>query len=160
MQLGELLISVGAQFDLGVGHLRQSGLRQPDFKFDRRLCRVDAEIGERRMPHIVGHEGEEPEHESGGKAVPDDVADTAISTSKIDGQNDGNRERGGDAGKPGHQHPEPAVRAVVGKKAGALANHSEKRGHGVAGKLGRMDRALQEWGRKIIGTEITGTDSS
>jgi len=53
--------------------------------------------------------------------------------SKIDGQHDGNRERRRDAREPGHQHPEPAVRAFVGKQAGAVADHLEERNHGIAG---------------------------
>ena len=88
LQLGELLISVGAQFDLAVGYLGQGGRRQPDFEFDRRFGRVDAEIGERRMPHVVGHESEQPEARARRRGRADDVADTAIAGSEIDRQYD------------------------------------------------------------------------
>jgi hypothetical protein len=45
------------------------------------------------MPDIVGHEGEKPQHDSGGEAMPDDIADTAMPASKIDGQHDGHCQR-------------------------------------------------------------------
>jgi hypothetical protein len=101
------------------------------------------------MPHIVGHEGEKPEHDSRGKAVPDDIAYIAIPASKIDGQDDGNRQGGGDAGEPGHQHSEPAVRPVIGENAGTVGHRLEKRAHGLAGEFGGMGYALQDRGRKV-----------
>jgi hypothetical protein len=149
LHLGQRLVPVGVQFDLGVGRGRHSRLGQADFKFDRGFCRVDAEIGERGVPHIVDHEGEKPEHGRGGEAVPDDIARAAIPASEIDGQNDGDGEGGCHACQPRHQHAEPAVRAVVGQETGAVGDHFEKRGHGVAGEFGRTGRALQEWGRKV-----------
>ena len=71
---GQLLVSVGDQFDLGFGHRRQCGLGQPDFELDRGFGRIDAEIGLGGMPHVVGHEGEQREHHRGGKAVPQHIA--------------------------------------------------------------------------------------
>ncbi len=86
------------QFDLGVGHGGHRRLRQADFKLDRGLCRVDAEIGQRGMPHVGGDEGEQPQHDGGGQAVSDDVAETAMAGPEIHGQHDGHRQRGCDAG--------------------------------------------------------------
>ena len=40
------------------------------------------------MPHIVGDEGEKPEHDSSGKAVPDDLTRVAITGSKVEGEHD------------------------------------------------------------------------
>ena len=47
------------------------------------------------------------------RAVPDDVADAAIAGAEIHDQYRGDRQGRGDAGRAGHQHAEPAVRAVV-----------------------------------------------
>src|SRR3954468_20707471 len=45
-ELGERLVSVGVQFDLGLRRAGQGRVRKADFKFDCRLGRVDAEIAE------------------------------------------------------------------------------------------------------------------
>ena len=59
------------QFDLGIAADRgRRRLRQPDLEFDRGFCRVDAEIGQRGMAHVVGHEGDQREHRGGGQPVP------------------------------------------------------------------------------------------
>ena len=46
------------------------------------------------MPHIEGREGEKPEHQRGGQTVPEDVPQAAISGPEIDGQGEGDRQRG------------------------------------------------------------------
>ena len=78
------------------------------------------------MPHVVGHEGEKPEHRGGGKAVPDDIPDAPVSAPEIDGQRDGDGEGGGEAGEGGGQQAEPAVRAVVGENPGAVGDRFEE----------------------------------
>ena len=95
------------------------------------------------MPHVVGDEGEQPEHRGGGKAVPEDIARAAIAAAEIDGKRDGDRERRRDAGEPRHQQAERAVRAVVREQAGEVADHLEKRGDGIAGEVGRMGHAVR-----------------
>src|SRR6266700_6152714 len=123
------------------------------------------------MPHIGGQEGQKREHRHSGEAVPEHIARGAMAAPKIDGQDDGDRQRSRDAGKPRHQHAEPAIRAVIGEKARAVADHFEERGHGIAGQFGRVGRAFGQWGDDIhrsisrvgwsrFGTEITGTVAS
>ena len=62
------------------------------------------------MAHVVGHEGDQREHRGRGQPVPGDVANTAVPAAEIDGQHNGDRERGGNACKPRHQHAHDAVR--------------------------------------------------
>src|SRR5882762_6659798 len=123
------------------------------------------------MPHIGGHEGQKREHRHRGETVPEHIARAEIAAPKIDGQDDGDRQGSRNAGKPRHQHAEPAIRAVIGEKARAVADHFEERGHGIAGQFGCVGRALRQWGDDIhrnisrVGwsqfrTEITGTVAS
>ena len=74
----ERLVAVGVQFDLAVGHGRERFPRHPDLELDRGLGRVEAEIGERGVAHVVGGEGEQGEGGQSGEAMPDDVAPAAV----------------------------------------------------------------------------------
>ena len=85
---------VPAGVPAAVGPGRRRRLRQEEFKLVRGFGRIDAEIGQRGMPHIEGREGEKPEHQRGGQTVPEDVPQAAISGPEIDGQGEGDRQRG------------------------------------------------------------------
>ena len=58
------------------------------------------------MPHVGDHEGQKPERQRGGEAVPDDIAQAAIAGSEIDRQQDRDRQRRRDAGESRHHQAE------------------------------------------------------
>ncbi len=101
------------------------------------------------MPHVGGREGQEREHRRGREAVFEDIARAAIAAAEIHGQDDGHRQGGRDAGQPRHRDTEPAVGAVVCEKTAVVGDHFEQRGHGVAGRPGRMGRALWDRGDNV-----------
>ncbi|QHP74315.1 hypothetical protein EI171_28935 [Bradyrhizobium sp. LCT2] len=72
------LVAVGMQLDLGVGYSRQRLPGHADLELDRRLGRVEAEIGERSVAHVVGGEGEQGDGGERGEAMPDDIAPRGI----------------------------------------------------------------------------------
>ncbi len=101
------------------------------------------------MAHVVGHEGEQAEHRGGGQPVLEHIARTAVAAAEIDGQDDGDRERGGDARQPRHQYANDAVGSVVGVQAGHVGDHLEGGGHGVAGQGGRVRSAFEDRGGDV-----------
>ena len=99
-------------------HRRQRRLRQADFEFDRGFRRIDAEIGQRGLPHVVDRRRPAaPSTSAAARPCSTTSRRRAISGPEIDGQDDGDRKRRRDAGKPRHHHAEAAVGAVVRKQA-------------------------------------------
>ncbi|TFV49609.1 hypothetical protein E4K65_05250 [Bradyrhizobium niftali] len=77
------LVAVGVQLDLGIGHRRQRLPGHADLELHRGLGRVEAEIGERGVAHVVGGKAEQDEGGERGEAMPDDVAPGPVAHAEI-----------------------------------------------------------------------------
>ncbi len=108
---------------------------------DGGLCRIEAEISQRCVPHVRDHEGEQHQHGGGGEPVLHQIAPAAVAAAEIDRQRDRDRQRRGDAGQGRHDHAK-AVRA-------AGSECPEEGGHGIARQLGRIGGAGQDRGGDV-----------
>ncbi|ABE39501.1 hypothetical protein RPD_2266 [Rhodopseudomonas palustris BisB5] len=98
LQSADGLVAVGVQLDLGVAAERGEGRGgQPDLELHRGFGTVETEIVQRRVPHVVGDEANEADHETDRRAIPEDVARGALAAAEIQLERDRQSKRSGGA---------------------------------------------------------------